>query len=237
MQKPKAKRTHWLARRLPFAVLWALAGIVVATLTNAFLATRPSEYLTPQQITFLISLWNVVAVALIRIQLVERLLKRSMRGWLVYTLIATTISLFGLNLIVGQRTTDSQLTRLLGSFMYLLPNLILQTVWFWPRVHKAWLLPLISIIFALGFHGLYSASPASIESPWVQGLGVLSSVIMGAVIHYLWSHPKDAEKTKVDFAADEDSDSDNERLSRLQEQERHTPLWDIGDDQALQSEA
>ena len=79
--------------------------------------------------------------------------------------------------------------------------------------------------------------PVPIDSAFVWLLTVLENLIEGAVMHTLLSHPKDTEKAKIDQAADEQSNAHHERLERLQERDTSNSLWDVGDEQTLQSEA
>jgi hypothetical protein len=77
--------------------------------------------------------------------------------------------------------------------------------------------------------------PALFDSAFIWLPTILEMLIEGAVIHTLLSHPKDIQKAKVDFAAD--NNSDEARLERLQDRERSNPLWDTDGEQTLQSEA
>lgn len=234
MEKTKAKRgTHWLARRLPFALLWAFSAAIMSALSNAFTATRFFNSLTMHQMALFLVLWVDIAGGLVQVQLIERLVKRSMRGWLVYTLIGNFITLFFANLIITSTTIPYDTMHALIPLVYLAPPLLLQTVWLWRRVYTPWLWASAAVIMSLGFNALYVFLPRLAVSLISQVLGLISGLIMGVIMHYLWAHPKDTEKAKIDFA----SDKDEERIERLQKREQANPLWNMGDEQAMQSEA
>jgi hypothetical protein len=60
-------------------------------------------------------------------------------------------------------------------------------------------------------------------------------MLMAGIMCFLWSHPRNTEKAKVDFAADEHTEET--RIERLQELDSNNPLWEVGDYPTLRSEA
>jgi drug/metabolite transporter (DMT)-like permease len=241
VQKTKEKRSsHNLARRLPFVIVWALSGMMVGTVANIFMATELARNLTIQQAVMTGVLWSSIVGGLVYIVLIERLLKHSMRGWLVYSLIGSAITLFFSNILTSRPIAEPDIFLVLMAIVHLVPPLLLQTLWLRQRVQKAGLWMMTVLMTATVSNIFYTALPElgrSPISPPALVLGLIFGLITGSVMHYLWSHPKADEKAKVDFATDEDSNRNYERLARLQERDRSNPLWEISDDQALQSEA
>jgi hypothetical protein len=242
VQKIKEKRSqHLLVRRLPFAIVWALSGMMIGTIANIFMATELARNLTIQQAVMTGVLWSSIVGGLVYIVLIERLLKHSMRGWLVYSLMGSAITLFFSNILTSRPIAEPDIFLILMAIVHLVPPLLLQTLWLRQRVQKAWLWMMTVLMTATVSNMVYTALPElgrSPVSPLGLVLGLIFGLITGSVMHYLWSHPKDTEKAKVDFATDDNTNRDHERLARLQdrEHEHHNPLWDVGDDQALQSE-
>jgi hypothetical protein len=236
MQKTKAKRSsHWLIRWLPFAILWAISGVIMSAISNAFTETSLFNSFTYQQMGTFLVLWVDIAGGMIQLQLVERLLKRSMRGWLFFTLVGNLITLFLANQIyINIAVIPASTMKGLIPLVYLAPPLILQTIWLARRVQKPWLWGTSTVLMSLGFNRLYEVSPRLAYSPVATILSLLSGFIVASVMYTLWAHPKDTEKAKVDFAVDSQAD---ERLARLQERDRSKPLWEEGDHPTLQSES
>ena len=235
MQKTKPKRgLNRLTQGVIFAILWAVIVAIFSALLKSLTETPAFVNLTLLQITLILTLWPNIIRGWVQVQLIERLLKRSMRGWLIYTLAGSLITLVITNLLYTVPDWAARLPETIKLSVYLLPEL-LQFIWLWKHVKKAWLWPLFTVITYLGLNHLYMNSPWFAASPVLPMLVPLFNFIEGGIMYYLVTHPKNAEKTKVEFAADEQSE--HERLQRLQEDESHGPLWDIGDDQTLQSEA
>ena len=110
---------------------------------------------------------------------------------------------------------------------------IFQTIWLWRRSNKAWLWPLLSGNSAFA---LYVLLPISLRSRALNlSMPIALALLSGFVMHYILTHAKDTEKAKIVFDADDQSDDD--RAERLQERDTRNPLWDVGDDQALQRDA
>ena len=101
---------------------------------------------------------------------------------------------------------------LVTSLSLLVPVPLVQTAWLWRRVKAAWLWPLASIVaamvFVLPLRGGQGGDGIIILAALLHG------VIQGSVMRYLWTQPKDTEKSKVDFATNEHSDEvSTERLN------------------------
>lgn len=210
MRKTKAKRdSFWQAGTLPFIGLWACTyGAAWGTAIFLFEIDAFARALSSMQ-TNIVGISTVLLVAsLLQVQVVERLLKHSMRGWMLYTLIGTIITYFTFTNVSGGAMWPTMLTVM----SLLLPAPLVQTVWLWKRVHGAWLWPLASlvacIVFALPLRG---STPQHILI-WAA---LLHGLIQGGVIRHLWTQEKMTEKAKIDFATDDDK----ERMQRLQESE------------------
>lgn len=235
IQKTKEKRgvSSWLHRRIPFALLWALAMAIIAALSRTITDSAFFKSLSYQQMAIVLVLWTDIVGGMLQVQLIERFLKRSMRGWLVVTLVGNLITLFVANLITTNRAIPANVVSGLIPIVYLVPPLLLQTIWLARRVEKPWLWGASTFILSIGFNKLYERMPYLNYSPIAPVLGFLSAFIVGIIMHYLWSHPRDSEKAKHDLTADGQSD-EFARLERLQELENSSPLWEAGDHPTLQ---
>ena len=236
MQKTKAKRGSYRNfHLLPYAVLWAVTMSISSVIFRAFHTIDTSAFLTPQQALIIMKLSGAFLVAFAQAKLTERLLKRSMRGWVIFSMIGNLIVLFVvLNSSLWNPYIRESVT--LRSLLLMLSVPIVQMLWLWPRVHKAWLWPAAQFFALIASDVVIRRFHLEMSfAPWL--ITRLFGVMCGVLMITLWSHPREAEKAKTDHTADKQSNADHERLSRLQEHDRRTPLWDIGDEQALQSEA
>jgi hypothetical protein len=211
MRKLKAKRdAFWQVGTLPFVALWAgsyaIAWGVVLFLFQNVEATRSLS--TTQANVLGISTVLLVA-GLLHVQVVERLLKHSMRGWMLYTLIGTVITFFTFSIQKGGAMWPTTLTVM----SLLLPAPLIQTGWLWRRVKSAWLWPLASIVACLVFALPLRGSTPQIALLWAA---LLHGLIQGGVMRYLWTHTKNIKSSRIDFATDE---ADEGRLQRLQQNE------------------
>jgi hypothetical protein len=236
MQKTKAKRrSHWLVHSLLFAFLWAISEVIMGRISNAFTETPFFLNLTYDQMAIVLVLWVDIVGGMIQVQLVERMLKKSMRGWLVITLIGNLITLILAHQINNNPTLPTTTTNILVQLVYFVPVLALQTAWLARRVYKPWLWGSSILVLSMGFNRLYETTPRLMHSPAATVLGLLSSMLAAGIMYFLWSHPRDTEKAKVDFATAENVDED--RIERLEERDSNNPLWEVGDHPTLQSEA
>jgi hypothetical protein len=267
MDKPKRNNDMFLrGRTVTFTILWT-ASYLVACLISFFLVSIVGAIVPiwfrpwiPRYPVLLISLMMTLP-ALLHVQIIERVFKQSMRGWLLYSLLGamlTTLLLLGLNPGSGWSLTSI----LYDAPIYFLGGTFVQTAWLWQRVTStrrlplfggqalgfapdqklplkaAWLWPIVGVLSLIASfkHPFLLRLMPGTESYFVLWLAIYS-LGQGAVMHYLLSRHQDTEKAKVDFATDEDSYHDYVHLERLQEADSSTPLWDTGNDQALQNEA
>src|SRR4051812_3426469 len=92
MPKTKVKRAS-LGKdsRWCFVALWTLMFVIGGLVLRAFRLTEPDEYLTSQQVMIASYLLGLTPT-LLRVVMIERVFKRSMRGWLVFTMVGTLIT-------------------------------------------------------------------------------------------------------------------------------------------------
>lgn len=210
MRKTKTKRdAFWQAGTLPFILLWAISyGVAWGAVILLFELAPFTSSLTSTQANVLGISTVLLTSGLLQVQVVERLLKRSMRGWMLYTLIGTVITFFTFRNIEDGAMWPTALTVM----SLLLPVPLVQTAWLWKRVRSAWLWPLASVvaclIFAMPLRGDTGQSTL-IWAALIQGL------VQGSVMRYLWTQEKDDEKARADFATHDVED----RIQRLQENE------------------
>jgi hypothetical protein len=234
MQKSKLKRgTRLSGRKWPFIVMSVPIFMLGNVIEAAFVSTQPMQYLSFDQVQIAVLALRLIPT-LLQVLLIERFLKQSMRGWLVTTTIGTFITLF----ILTQSSSFPQqieMVILVGFLTVFGPRTILQTLWLWRRFKQAWLWPIFMLLS--GYVVPEALRVMSAHGNLFSIYGLVLAVIEALLLYHLLSHPKDAEKSKIDQAADEHSNAHHERLERLQERDTSNPLWDIGDDQTLQSEA
>lgn len=241
MRKTKAKReSFWRKQMLPFVVVWTIGAVLVKIMSSTLVNFLSS--MTQQSYPEVSTLTSVIGIGLLQVFLVERLLKKSMRGWMLYTALSALAILilnevflqlfFGPTLFLRTILDNYQP---LSSFALNVPTALLQAFWLRQRVHRAWLWPLLTIpLLVISTEIQYGQ----------QNYGLLKmilflsvGVVQAALMHYFWQHPKQTENTHIDFAEDDESSHEPLRLERLQERDQQTPLWDVDDDQVLQSEA
>lgn len=237
MQKTKAKRDILPSRRrLPFVVMSVVIAIISMLIEAAFAGTNPLTYLTFQQVQIAVFSLRLIPV-LLQVVLIERFLKQSMRGWLVYTAIGTLITLILLSRTSGY-PQQIEMIILVGFLTVFGPMTILQTIWLSRRYNRAVLWPifiLLSAYIAPKFLRDMSASGVMYNTIFP----LIAAAVQAFVFYSLLSHPRDTEKAKIDHATDHDASQQHDHLERLQDREREqrNPLWNTGDEQALQSEA
>ena len=239
MQKTKAKRDSRI-QMLPFALVWAVSIAIAGLVSGALMRLLLFPLLPNEGVAIADNIIPVIVMGLVQVALVERLLKRSMRGWMLYTSISGLVTLFLIHVVAKSYMYDQnpnfsvELYMLVNYIAYYISAPLLQFFWLRQHVKRAGLWLAINILFTsmIALKGFLSSDYAS-YFPWIEVFAY--SIIQASLMHYMWTQPKDAEKAKIDHAAREQSD--HERLERLQERENGTPLWDRGDDPALQREA
>jgi hypothetical protein len=241
MQKSKIKRDlPPSGRRLPFVMMSMLIAVFAILMESGFSATKPYSYLTRQQVEIAVFVMRLFPT-LLQVVLIERLLKCSMRGWLVSTAIAAFVTL----IILGTAMNWSDnlgIIQLVGTLTVFAPVMVFQTFWLWRRFYKAWYWPLIIVLAQYIVPSiLVSFGRSSTIGSIFTVLPLMIAAVEASVLYHILSHPKDTEKAKVDAAAHHDAHANHleqfERLERLQKREHETPLWDDSDHPALQSEA
>lgn len=245
MRKSKAKRdTFWQSQMLPFVIVWTIVVGIIGVLSRFWQsAPLPFLYNEPQLRVALTLITNTIGTGLAQVFLVERLLKKSMRGWMLYTtasllitlLIDTPVRTFFF-LLFQFWNVGYEFSWLLGTLAISAPTSLLQALWLHKRVKHAWLWPLMTIPL-LGAFTMIRYGDGDYQL--LKLITLLSiGVIQAGLMHYFWQHPKDNEKVKIDFDSDHEANQleQLERLERLREHEPDVPLWNTGTDQALQNE-
>lgn len=234
----KQKR-HSALRQISFVLVWSISLAAVGFLARVFTTSILAPLLPTDQTLLLSRLISLLIPALLQVQLVERLLKRPMRGWMLYTLPGILITILLMELVrfflpAPVARFDPYL--LLSTLAFIVPAPVLQGLWLRQRVHKAWLWPTAALLTAL----VFSAFPSDGSNPhllWLI-LTLLYGVIQGTVMHALWQHPKDIEKAKVDFDVADDTAADQHRIERLQTSEHlRTSPWPYADEAASQQKS
>lgn len=234
MHKTKQKPdSRWPIRFFSYAVLWMLIGGISVLFARVFQALDPLPLVTPIQAMLIHTSLSAFLVALFQALLTDRWFKRSMRGWVIYSMIGTLIVLFArVNPSLWNPYDDASVT--LRSLVLMLAVPLFQALWLRRRVYRAWVWPVTHYLLLMGGTFLMRRNiltTAILHDLWTG----LYGLFCGMVMIYLWSYPKDAEKAKVDVATNEQVVE--ARISRLQEHAHSKPLWDMGNDQALHSEA
>jgi hypothetical protein len=230
MQKSKGKPSKPV-NRLTFALLWA--GSLAVTgwlLNNLTLAMIQYLRLNTQQMEIIPYFLGTMVLALVQVLVTERVLKRSMCNWLVYTLVG------GLCVLLWSHRFPMisrwPLVELLSGVSWLwLP--VFQTMWLWRRVRYAWLWPVAHLALSQMMR-LLPPFPGPLHLPVIMLYSFPQQFVMGLVMYFLWSHIKESEKAKVDVASTTHEDA--ARIERLQDAERHDDVWEHQDSRALHNE-
>lgn len=225
-----------VVRRIPFVLVWSISLAAVGLLTRAFVSSVLAPLLPSDQTLLMSRLISLLIPALIQVQLVERLLRQTMRGWMLYTLPGALITILLMEAVrfffpAPVARFDPYL--LLSTIAFIVPVPILQGLWLRQHVHKAWFWPTAAILTAL----VFSAFPSDGSNPhllWLI-LTLIYGFVQGSVMHALWQHPKEIEKAKVDFDVADDVEIDQHRIERLQTSEHlRTSHWPYADETASQ---
>lgn len=234
MRKEKLKNdSSWRAGMLPFVGLWASTYAIAwfGVLYFIELLDDLGDFSRQEIDNFAIAFIMIVA-SLLQVQVVERLLKKSMRGWMLVTLLGTLITFFTFR--DSSLSGSDQLTMLITSLSLLVPVPLVQTAWLWRRVKSAWLWPLASLMAAIAF--IVPLRSGSGAGELVLFSAALYGLIQGGIMRYLWTQEKEDEKAKVDFDIDQHASHD-ERASRVQEVGAPPVTWHTRDEAAAQHKA
>lgn len=229
MRKEKAKHgSFWQMGTLPFVALWA--GSYAASWLGLWLllsALASAPFIDNDLIPFIAIAFISLVPALIQVQLVERLLKHRMRGWMLYALAGTLLTL-----ITFTDSSPGSSRFALTMMSLFLPVALAQAVWLWRRVHAAWLWPLATVAAGLAFSvPLRSAEDSSTVIFILSGL--LYGLVQGGIMRYLWLQPRETEKAKIQAA--QTTQPIEDRSARLQDTTDTPAPWLSGDDQQAAS--
>jgi hypothetical protein len=220
--------------RSRFIMWWLFIGVLGTLLQFGFQGlnaplTRDQDLIAQVVLGFIPPLLQVI--------MIEKLFKRSMRGFLVYSMIGYSIMLVG---FLRNWSTNFEVTILAVTLASLVPSLM-QTVWLWRRVQKPWLWFATALVIA-GVERLiysrvsYPITPQIASLAFSLAVTLGFSLVYGTIMHYLLSHPKDVEKPKI-RAIEDDSASDQARLARLEETDERALPWIEGPAKGAQQEA
>lgn len=241
MQKLKRDSQGRIGRG-PFLAVW-IGGIAIAQWISGFVSSwlfsrmegSLVEWLNP---LFLINSLGILVIAFVQVQVVERLLKRSMRGWTLYTIAGlvtswTLYAFFRLPFFLEPLTAwygqwGFYASTILNVFISTVPTALFQTLWlrrYTQDPRDAWVWPLVIIIISAVSQGLqmYVISNGYTLSSNVLPLMNLFTLLLygvttGLIMHTLISHPKAAQKAKTGLSAEDDLAYPS-RVTRLQEAE------------------
>jgi hypothetical protein len=238
MPKTKAKQSPvGQSRRFVYVLVWAVGAAVMGWLTYAL--TPALSYLQDQsrwtfeQFSLVSLLVGTLLVWSIPVLATERLLKRSMRNWLVYTLLGTLTLMLWSDLFPWNSRLP--LVTFLSSLAHLSVP-VFQMAWLWRRVNKAWLWPVSHILMGQVMR-LFPPFAGPLSSPLAIVAALPQMLVYASVMCYLWTQAKEPEKAKVNVASAKSTQSDESRIQRLQEADEHFPPWDYGEINALHNEA
>lgn len=217
---------------LPFLMLWIVGHIgawMLAVGANKFLTWLQIYIQDDFQFVMLMALGTGIPTALVQMVMVERGLRKSMRGWLPVSMLGWGLS--GLAFYsLWMQTRDilfviaSDVTReFFARFFFVpffVPVAIVQWLWLRRKVKSASLWMLAAFTSALLFSLSRSDIPYTFTSWWYVGYAALAgaalfySAVTGATMLYLWTQP--SQKAKNESAQTQTSDEDK-RVARLSE--------------------
>jgi hypothetical protein len=213
----KRKRALWISRILPFVLVWSISLAAIGFMARAFTSLVLAPLLPTDQTLLISRLLGTILPALVQVQLVERLLKRSMRSWMPYTLpgvVLTLILMSTVQLLLPAPQSRFDLTILLSVFAFIVPIPLIQALWLQKRVRRAWLWPTAAVFAALAF-AAFPSDGSNSHVLWLI-LTLIYGLMQGTVMHTLWANPIESEKAKVDFDIDDQSHLEHDRIERLQ---------------------
>jgi hypothetical protein len=232
--------------RIRFIIFWTLgmllaqmiAGLMIIGLLSLFDNGSPVSASLAGVLSSLI----LTIRAFIEVQVVERLLKRSMRGWTLYTItgFVTTVVLCFILLTpfqgdrlwdIFQRTLRSDVRLVVNSlvvaFLPELPTLAFQTVWLRRHVKQPWLWLIVGVALMLMLAGLLLAADSLLRSDQnafsnIQSLLILLTwIVSGLAMYHMMTQPKETIKAKHEVAEDESLAEG--RIHRLKAEEAARP--------------
>lgn len=228
MPKQKRKNGDFLqGQTRNFIFLWGVAYLLAFAIS--YFVTQRAEAVAVgipmNRITLLFLFLLMSLPAVLQVQLIERVFKRSMQGWMKYHLVAASLTTIALLTNAGTWWILDHL--LFNMPVYLVMSTLAQTLWFWGRMRFAWLWLPISLFVGLAPGFAFQTSPTT---------GILTvffllfhSLVQGRLMYFLLRHPKETEKAKNDFDTEIEDDA---RLQRLQEGNESS---DLEDDSAIRA--
>jgi hypothetical protein len=160
---------------------------------------------------------SALLFSFVQVHLVQRLLKRSMRGW-IPMVVASIVASWGLYFAL--MSTFDEISRLNQEGLYLygilqevifsLPIVIFQGLWLSRRVKRAWLWALailvinvssFVILFIFPHTGVIESAPLNIGFLRLM-ITITANLILGLVLHYLLAHPNAREIARQEAAAE-----------------------------------
>lgn len=219
MRKAKAKNASPLYERLPaplglslFIGLWAGSYIASWGLTiNLLERIDQAARLTQDQVNIVAISMVLLIAASLQVLVVERLLKRSMRGWMMVSIVGTFVTYFTFKTNVP----NDQI--ILTVLSLLLPVPFFQALWLHRRVQAAWLWVLASLVACAVFALPLKPGNGSSDMVFMWSC-LLYGLIQGGIMRFLWLQPRPMEKAKVQF--DAQGDTAHDMTQRLTVSER-----------------
>jgi hypothetical protein len=211
----KLKNEQHRMRTLPFLLLWTighggawlLAILLYGLVSNLWRIDSIADALY-------VAFAPGIVTILTQILLVERGLKKSMRGWLPVSLAGLLVSAFAYYVYENQiLSSDASIQMIVLSL--LLPVALAQSIWLYRRVKSAWLWAVAAAVSALVF-----VIPLGFiqENGIVQFVmftlaGILQGIVTGSTMRHLWT----MEREKAKHESVQTGQTDEARLERLQE--------------------
>jgi hypothetical protein len=229
----------------PFVAIWTIGIVIIQTIAGvvstwlfSLMDGSVMERLNP---LILINSLDTLLIAFLQVQLVERLLKRSMRGWTLFT-IASLVTSWALYILFQQPfiiespfllwvygLLGAYTSTVVGVLTFALPIALFQTLWLRRHVrdtHDAWIWPITTIVIGAVSQGLqmYILSNPQYSRDIMPIVNLVMLLIYGVstglIMRSLITHPKEMQKAKVD-----DVDSNlvySSREARLQDTSNET---------------
>jgi hypothetical protein len=246
--KPKNNKLKNDAPRLGnllFLVLWIaghIASWILAVGVNKLMSSQGIFIHGDLLLIMLMALGTGIPTSIVQLLLVERGLKKAMRGWLPVSIIGWVLSGLAFYwtwdhvrdfLFLGSEWINALLPRLLFLPLFV-PVALLQWVWLRRKAKSAslWMLSALtgSLLFAMsrGSIPFYFGGWSYLGYALLAGAALLYSGVTGATMLYLWTQSH--EKAKNEAAQAEQSAADDAgRLERLTDKEAETQsLLDMG---------
>jgi hypothetical protein len=231
MHKSKRKPSP-PANRFVYALLWAGCLAVAGwLLNNVSLVIMRNLRPSTEQLEIISVLIGTLVLALVQVVVTERVLKRSMRNWLVYTFLGALCVLLWSDLFPWSALQTPRAFLSSIGWMWI-P--VFEMVWLWRRVRYAWLWPVAQVALSQVMRLLLPFS-GPLHLPVIMLYSFPQQFVLGLVMYFLWSHVKPSEKAKINAA--DITNEDEARVKRLQETDRHGDLWEQDNNRALHNKA